>query len=114
MTGARRRMMSPEKNKAAFIRSLPEGMSASEIVDRARQQGMMLTPGYIYKVRSIARSGNDRQRPLDESGNGGATGAGLTGTAEAQLVQLVLYLGLHRTEELLNRLRSNPQSLGIG
>jgi hypothetical protein len=42
----------PSKNKAAFVRSLPPGMSAKEVIAQAKKRGLEITPAYVYVIRS--------------------------------------------------------------
>jgi hypothetical protein len=57
------------RNKAAFVRGLPLTLSAKEVIERARELGVKITPAYIYVIRS--NDGSKRPKP-DASGPGGA------------------------------------------
>jgi hypothetical protein len=43
-------------NKSDFIRLQPATMSAAEIVEKAKAEGIELRPGLIYEVRRIAKA----------------------------------------------------------
>ena len=45
----------PISSKRTFVLSLPASMAASEVIDRAKVQGMTLTTNYVYKIRSAVR-----------------------------------------------------------
>jgi len=42
----------PKPNKSAFIRSQPAEVSAAEVVAKAKADGLTITPGLVYGVRS--------------------------------------------------------------
>ena len=43
-------------NKSDFIRAQAAAMSAAEIVDKAKAQGIDLRPGLVYEVRRTAKA----------------------------------------------------------
>ncbi len=49
---AARTAPAPKINKSDLIRSLPTSMKASEVVAQAAKQGVKITPGLVYVVRS--------------------------------------------------------------
>jgi hypothetical protein len=57
-------------NKSAFVRSLPEGMPARDVIEKAKAHGMKMSVAYVYSVRTAARAAARRR------GNGGASGVG--------------------------------------
>lgn len=44
--------------KAAFIRSMPTTMTAREVVAEAAKQGMTITEGHVYNLRSSKKPRN--------------------------------------------------------
>jgi hypothetical protein len=71
--------------KTEFVRALPEGMSAKEVVARAKQKGLTLSEAHVYNIRSETKkrmSGKGRaaaRKPSDSprrpSGQSGMTAA---------------------------------------
>jgi hypothetical protein len=50
-------------SKTAFVKSQPLALSAKQVVDKAKEQGMTLTDKYVYTVRSAAKAKAQKQRP---------------------------------------------------
>jgi outer membrane receptor for Fe3+-dicitrate len=46
----------PKPNKSAFIRSQPTELSAADVVEKAKADGLTITPGLVYEVRSQVQS----------------------------------------------------------
>jgi hypothetical protein len=71
--------------KTEFVRALPEGMSAKEVVARAKQKGLTLSEAHVYNIRSETKkrmSGKGKaaaRKPSDSprrrSGQSGMTAA---------------------------------------
>ncbi len=82
-------------SKVAFVRALPETLSANEVSEKARQAGLKITPGYVYEIRSSAKR-KAAKAPivfgLDRTGKS---------PADVQFRKLVLDLGIRRAKELL-------------
>jgi hypothetical protein len=62
----------PAKSKSGFIRSLPSGAPAKEVVKQAKVAGIKLNVGYVYNVRQAAKkakrqawNGVSVPRPID-------------------------------------------------
>ena len=111
----------PISSKRTFVLSLPSGMAASEVIDRAKAQGMTLTTNYVYKIRSRGAAASDRAvatngAVLDgKSLRGvrrGAASAASNGQEE-RFVALVLDVGLSRATALLDQLRHRVQGLSV-
>src|SRR5689334_16817564 len=66
---------SKSPNKSAFVRSLPESMSAKDVVAKAKAAGMILTENYVYTIRSAAKkkSGKGPGRPGRPKGSKNST-----------------------------------------
>jgi hypothetical protein len=54
----------PMANKSDFIRSQPMELSAKEVIEKAKEQGIHLTPTLVYKAR---RRGGARAAPTAPS-----------------------------------------------
>jgi hypothetical protein len=112
----------PISSKRTFVLSLPSSMPASEVIDRAKAQGMTLTTNYVYKIRSRGAAAHERLgstppppllKPTRGSGvRRGAHSAPSNGQEE-RFVALVLDVGLSRATALLNQLRDRVQGLAV-
>lgn len=113
----------PISSKRTFVLSLPSGMAASEVIDRAKAQGMTLTTNYVYKIRSRGAAANGRTSslpppPVTKStlraarSNGSRSSAPSNGQEE-RFVALVLDVGLSRATALLDQLRDRVQGLAV-
>jgi hypothetical protein len=86
-------------DKAAFVRSLPRSMAASEVVDRAGEKGMVISKAYVHNIRSAA---NKAARALMAK-EGKKTVKGNKTKLESQLKELVIALGPARAKKLLSQ-----------
>jgi hypothetical protein len=108
-------------SKAAFVRGLPSAMPVAEVVSRAKKAGLEITANHVSAIRSEERSqkataakkGLAKKRaaasaPVAASPRAPAKPAERTSPRpsglEAQLLQLMLDVGLRRTKELVARL----------
>ena len=90
-------------NKSDFVRSMPEGLSAAEVVAKAKAAGMSLTPGHVYTIRAAAKR---KQGVPPRGGRGAGRGAMLGGSArERQFIAIALDMGLAQAEALLARIK---------
>ena len=72
-------------------------MSAIEVVEKARDNGLTVTAQYVYKVRSVTRS--------KAPGNGrGAAPVRRAESNESEFRRYVLELGVQRSKALLEEL----------
>jgi hypothetical protein len=86
-------------DKAAFVRSLPRSMPASEVVERAGEKGMVISKAYVHNIRSAA---NKQARAL-LSKEGKKTVKGPKKKLESQFRELVISLGPARAKKLLSQ-----------
>lgn len=86
-------------DKAAFVRSLPRSMAASEVVDRAGELGMIISKAYVHNIRSAA---NKAARSLMAK-EGRKTIKGNKNKLESQFKELVVSLGPARSKKLLSQ-----------
>jgi len=84
-------------DKAAFVRSLPRSMAASEVVDRAKEKGMIISKAYVHNIRSAA---NKAARALMAK-EGKKTVKGNKTKLESQMKELIIALGPARAKKLL-------------
>ena len=75
-------------------------MSAKEVVDAAAAEGIVLTEGFVYNVRSNAKSKAKEGRPVGARIGRGAVAAGADD--EAAFRQLVVAVGTTRAKELVS------------
>ncbi len=50
-----KRVVRRKANKSEFVRGLPREMPAAEVIERAKAEGLKLTPGYVYSVRALQK-----------------------------------------------------------
>jgi hypothetical protein len=95
-------------NKSEFVRNQPEGLSAADIMAKAKAAGITLTPAHIYTIRAAAKRRNGAAAPRGRRPSGGASAGG---GPERQFIALALDIGLGRAEALLAQLKSRVQQL---
>jgi hypothetical protein len=111
----------PISSKRTFVLSLPASMAASEVIDRAKVQGMTLTTNYVYKIRSRGAAAGVRPPTNGTAvvataklGRGRRVAvSGVKGNQEERFVALVLDVGLSRASALLDQLRDRVQGLAV-
>jgi hypothetical protein len=65
----------PMANKSDFIRSQPMELSAKEVIEKAKEQGIHLTPTLVYKARRRGGGGGGRPAAGGAPRGGGARAA---------------------------------------
>src|SRR5690349_8119622 len=53
---AKKKTTKPYGNKTKFVMGLPRDLSAKQVVEKAKQQGITITEAHVYKIRSTAKS----------------------------------------------------------
>ena len=96
---------SKSTSKAAFVRSLPADLPASQVIARAQANGMKLTPAYVYVIRS--KSGAKSNGKHGGSTRGSAARGG--SAQERTVIDLALQLGFSRAQSLLDDARASIQ-----
>lgn len=86
-------------DKAAFVRSLPRSLAASEVVERAAELSMIISKAYVHNIRSAA---NKAARSLMAK-EGKKTIKGNKPKLESQFKELVVSLGPSRAKKLLSQ-----------
>jgi hypothetical protein len=84
----------PYGNKTKFVLGLPRDLSAKQVVDEAKKQGITITEAHVYKIRSTAKAkgkgpgrserGAARGRPA--AAKGGRSSAGSSGQSKRDFV----------------------------
>lgn len=114
---------SKSPNKSAFVRSLPESMSAKDVVSKAKAANMVLTENYVYTIRSAAKkkSGKGPGRPGRPKGSvnkpaaaAGASSSGTSNSSQARFIEAALEIGLGNADKLLGKLRAQIKSVTLG
>lgn len=90
-------------DKAAFVRGLSRSMPASEVVDKARARGMIISKAYVHNIRSAA---NKAARALMAK-EGKKTVKGGKKKLETQFRELVVTLGPARAKKLLSQVETS-------
>ena len=98
-------------NKSAWIRSQPPSLSAKEVVEKAKGEGITLSLAQVYTARSTAkRQGVGRRGSVaagvGKRGPGRPKGSGtsqLSGDLRRQFVTLAVRIGTDEAQRLLDR-----------
>lgn len=90
-------------DKAAFVRGLPRSMAAGEVVDRAKERGMVISKAYVHNIRSAA---NKAARALMAK-EGKKSIKGSKTRLESQFRELVIALGPARAKKLLSQVETS-------
>ena len=103
--------------KSEFIRAQPAELMASEVVKKARAQGISLSTQLVYVTRSVAR--RKQLGAVNGSlGSAFSTSARGRGRASADVsakrfLALVTDIGLSRAEKLLVKFKSDVASIDL-
>lgn len=65
----------PYGNKTKFVLGLPRDLSAKEVVEEAKKNGIAITEAHVYKIRSTAKAKGKGPAKAQKSGPRGAGGA---------------------------------------
>lgn len=107
-------------NKSAWIRNQPPALSAKEVVEKAKGEGITLSLAQVYTARSTAkRQGVGSGRRGGAGGGGGAVAAAIgkrgpgrpkgsgtsavSGDLRRQFVTLAVRIGTDEAQRLLDR-----------
>jgi hypothetical protein len=87
-------------NKTQFVLGHPN-LSAKEVVDEAKKQGIKLSDKYVYNIRAKAKAGGGKAK-----GKSGRKPRAASGNGDVQaFVDLALIIGLDKATQLLQRLQ---------
>jgi hypothetical protein len=92
-------------NKSAWIRSQPASMTANEVVAKAKGQGIKLSPGFVYVVRSKKSKPGTKRGPGRPRKNGAPAMAASSSGVEGLLRAAAAEVGLSRAMEILSEQR---------
>lgn len=82
-------------NKSEFVRQMPPGTPAKDVVAAAKKQGIKLTERYVYVIRS-----SDKAKAKRGKGPGRVAGR-RGGDAETALRSAIAELGLSRARQVM-------------
>jgi hypothetical protein len=92
-------------NKSAWIRSQSASMTASEVVAKAKGQGIKLSPAFVYVVRSKKSKPGAKRGPGRPRKNAAPAMAAAHSGAEGLLKAAAAEVGLSRAMEILSEQR---------
>lgn len=92
--------------KAAFVRAHPS-TPAGDLVELAEQQGMSLTVGHIYNIRSKLKKQGGPASPAAEPAAESSPAPREPGSLDAQLRTLVIRIGLDRAERVFAEIKAS-------
>lgn len=97
----------PRVNKSAWIRSQPPNLSAKEVVEKAKGEGIKLSLAQVYTARSTAKRQGEPKRGAGAPAKRGPGRPKLVGTATGdlrrQFVALAVRIGTDEARRLLDR-----------
>jgi hypothetical protein len=100
-------------SKRDFVLSFGPDTKASEILRKAKEQGIGLSKAYLYTIRSAGGSSQKRGGRVAAGGGRVAAAvrsAGAFANHEAQFIDSAIHVGLAKASELLDRLRARLKS----
>jgi hypothetical protein len=100
--------------KAAFVRAHPS-VGAGELVELAAQEGMSLTVGHIYNIRSKLKKQGGGEPSAGEpvaEGKAASKAAPREASLDGQLRTLVIRIGLDRAERVFAELKASLTRVG--
>lgn len=92
--------------KAAFVRSHPS-TPAGELVQLAEQEGLTLTVGHIYNIRSKQKKTGEAGSAAAEPAAASAAPRSDASSLDGQLRTLVIRIGLDRAERVFAELKAS-------
>ncbi|HTU64077.1 MAG TPA: hypothetical protein VMF89_36680 [Polyangiales bacterium] len=101
-------------SKRDFVLSFGPDTKASDILKKAKEQGIGLSKAYLYTIRSAGGASQKRGRgAAGTRGRVASAGRAVSSFAshEAQFVEAAVHVGLAKAGELLDRLRARLKSL---
>jgi type III secretion system FlhB-like substrate exporter len=110
-------------SKRDFVLGFGSDTPASEILRKAKEQGIGLSKAYLYTIRSSGGASQKRGRPVKAAASKGRASAakatkasfrkgsrGGANSLETQFLDAAVDLGLAKATELLSRLRTRAKS----
>jgi hypothetical protein len=101
----------PRVNKSAWIRSQPGTLSAKDVVEKAKAEGITLSLAQVYTARSTAKRQGEPKRGaapavVGKRGPGrpkGSVTSAVSGDLRRQFVQIAVRIGTDEAQRLLDR-----------
>jgi len=100
----------PRVNKSAWIRSQPGTLSAKDVVEKAKAEGITLSLAQVYTARSTAkRQGEPKRGAAPAAGKRGpgrpkgSVTSAVSGDLRRQFVQIAVRIGTDEAQRLLDR-----------
>ncbi len=99
----------PRVNKSAWIRNQPGTLSAKDVVEKAKGEGITLSLAQVYTARSTAKRQGEPKRGAPvavKRGPGrpkGSATSAASGDLRRQFVQLAVRIGTDEAQRLLDR-----------
>ena len=98
----------PRVNKSAWIRNQPGTLSAKDVVEKAKAEGITLSLAQVYTARSTAKRQGEPKRGAAPGRRGpgrpkGAATSGVTSDLRRQFVQIAVRIGTDEAQRLLDR-----------
>jgi hypothetical protein len=87
-------------NKSAWIRSQPASMSAGDVVEKAKAEGISLTANQVYTTRSNAKTAKTSKGGKKPTASGGGA------TAEQLIRRAALLIGIEGLEAVVKKIRT--------
>lgn len=91
-------------NKSRWIRSQPTSLSAREVVDKARAEGIALTLSQVYTARSTVKSAATTRGPSPASPASEGVAKRGKGDLRHQFAVLAIRLGTDEAQHVLDEL----------
>lgn len=127
----------PTQSKADFVRSQPPGLSAREILAKAKEAGISIGENYVYALRPAGKKMGSKRAPVKPAAKvaskstaskaiaskrsaapkAGAPSASVpirASSRETDFARLVLDLGFERVDALLTKIKRTVGSLTAG
>ncbi len=97
-------------SKTAYVLALPADLPVAAVVEKAKKDGIKITPQYVYNIRAAAGKGKKAKkakaaklpRAAEPAAPKTSTFSALQGSGESTFMELVLNIGVIRARELLN------------
>jgi len=103
----------PRVNKSAWIRSQAPSLSAKEVVEKAKGEGITLSLAQVYTARSTAKRHGEPTRATSSALGSGllkrgpgrpkASGLGISDDLQRQFLAIAVRIGTDEAQRLLER-----------
>jgi len=113
MAAKKKKTTKPYGNKTKFVLGLPRDLSAKEVVEEAKKNGITITEAHVYKIRSTAKAkgGKAPARAEKAGARGRAAAKDTRGSAGQSKREFVLSFG---PETAASEILRKAKEAGIG